>query len=148
MSAFLHKDLRVCTSDGRNVTLIDPLAFQRPDTVGGQIITMPAGSTSDGASIPQELWSTGLAPFGKWWLACVLHDGAYRGVTVPRIDSRELADLILWEAMLSLEVPESVARLIYEGVRLGGEHAWAKDRSENREQTPNSEQGRRHDVAG
>ena len=142
MSGFDKTSLDVRTSDGRNVVLLEPLTFTRPQEVGGQVITMPAGATSDGASIPKVFWSLGLAPFGPYWLATVLHDGLYRGLTSPRIDDRDVADLILWEAMTSLGVAKHIAQEIYEGVHLGGQVAWDKDRAQL------TDEGRRHDVAG
>jgi hypothetical protein len=130
MTGFSSPDLLVRTRDGRHVVLVEYLEFTRPPEVGGQKIVMPPGATSDGASIPEALWSTGLAPFGTWWRACVLHDGCYRGTTIPRIDDRATADLILWEALVASGVDEAVARTIYAGVRAGGQAAWDQDRTQ------------------
>jgi len=128
MSGFINDGLYVFTRNGRDVTLMETLEFERSWENGGHIIIMPIGSKSDGASIPEVLWSTGLAPFGPWWLACVLHDGLYRRVTQPAFDDRATCDAILLEAMQALGVEEAVANIIYDGVRLGGETAWQKDR--------------------
>jgi Protein of unknown function (DUF1353) len=124
MSGFLAPYADIRTRDGRNGSLLNPIRFQRPDNVGGEIITVPAGATTDGASIPEAAWSLGLAPFGVYWLACVLHDWLYRGTK----RSREECDLILWEAMLSLDVPEAVAKVIYNAVRQFGQAAFDEDR--------------------
>jgi len=128
MTGFLRSYTDIRTTDGRDATLLTPVVFQRPDSVGGEIITMPAGSRTDGASIPEPAWSLGFAPFGPYWLACVLHDGCYRGSTRPVIDNRDEADLILWEAMISLGVYESIAKTIYNAVRQFGQSAWDADR--------------------
>lgn len=128
MTGFSSRSARVETADGRHVRLLEPLTFTRPEAVGGQVYIIPAGAESDGASIPQFVWSTGLAPFGIWWLACVLHDCAYRVTTRPAVDDRATADLLLWEAMESLGVPASIARTIYTTVRVAGQAAWDADR--------------------
>ena len=125
MTGFASLAITVTTRDGRNVYLEEDLIFTRPN---GGMIRMVAGSTSDGASVPEVFWSLGLAPTGGYWLACVLHDGMYRRQTVPVIDSREVVDTILLEAMRASGVPEVTAKLIYDGVRLGGQHAWDEDR--------------------
>ncbi len=124
MSGFLELFADIRTRDGRNGSVLRPIQFQRPDNVGGEIITVPIGATTDGASIPEAAWSLGLAPFGVYWLACVLHDWLYRGTTRPRWE----CDLILWEAMMSLDVPEPVAKVIYNAVREFGQAAFNKDR--------------------
>ena len=120
------------TRDGRNFVLEEDLTFIRPAEVGGAAIRVPAGSTTDGASIPEPLWSAGFPPFGPWWMAAVLHDAAYHRQTVPEIPNRQTADLVFWEAMVALGVEASIARTIYAGVRAGGQHAW----DENRVATP------------
>ena len=84
--SFAVNSVAVRTADGRNVLLLEPLQFVRPS---GELITVPAGALADGASIPQALWSTGLAPFGLWWLAAVVHDAMYRLRTRPIIGTRE-----------------------------------------------------------
>ncbi len=127
MSGFLQPYADVRTSDGHNVTLLAQLQFVRPLTVGGQIITVPAGATSDGASIPQQAWNL-LPPFGPYWLAAVVHDSMYRGTTMPRIEARSDADLIFFEAMLALGVELSLARVIYNAVDRFGHAAWDEDR--------------------
>ena len=129
---FSTKELKVKTENGRNFTLLEPFTFTRPST---EVITVGAGAQSDGASIPEILWSTGLAPFGPWFRAAFLHDWLYRYTETPK----DTANLILWEAMLAGGTPEETARIIYNAVRVGGGHAFTKDRQE---------EGRRHDVAG
>lgn len=122
-------DLR--TTDGRDATLLSPIVFKRPASVGGGTITMPTGSRTDGASTPAPAWALGLAPFGPYYISCVLHDGCYRGTTIPKIETREEADLILWEAMVSQGVHDTEAKTIYTAVRKYGQASWDADRSNN-----------------
>lgn len=128
MIGFSSTAMLVRTTDGRNVEIVWPIIFRRPDEVGGEEIIINKGATSDGASIPAALWGFGLPPFGPYWMACVLHDAMYRRETTPQIDDRSLADLILWEAMIACGVKDDEARLIYNGVRTGGQAAWDTDR--------------------
>jgi hypothetical protein len=121
----LKDGLLIRTTDGRNVTLAEQVTFTRPAEVGGQTIVVPAGTTSDGASIPQAAWSAGFAPFGPWWLACVCHDWLYRNTRRPR----EECDLILWEGMEALGVPITHAKIIYNAVREFGRAAFDADRA-------------------
>lgn len=116
------------TSDGRHVTLAEEVVFTRPKSVGGQRITILAGATSDGASTPAMIWSK-LPPYGDYWLAALLHDAAYRMQTRPVINSRSVADLLLYEGCIALGVPEHVARTLYNAVLIFGGLAWKKDRN-------------------
>jgi hypothetical protein len=117
---FLQESLLVRTGDGQNFTLAEPLRYQ---TNAGTIITAPAGTTTDGASTPRATWPL-LPPFGKYWLAAVLHDYLYRYTYLPQ----DYCDGILLEAMRSLGVPEATCLEIYDGVRVGGWTAIAEDR--------------------
>ena len=107
-------------ADGRHVKLMEPLVFIRPN---GEVITAPIGTLSDGASTPPVIWPV-IPPFGSYWLATVLHDYLYR---ITKRDKDE-CDLILLEAMVSLEVPLLLREAIYEGVHLGGGIAFDDDR--------------------
>lgn len=128
-------DLLVRTTDGRNIVTQEPIELV---TDKGAHYQVPAGTESDGASIPQELWSSGLAPFGNWWLGTVVHDAAYRnkllrqlenGFWVPAMLSRDSCDTLLLDCMTALAVPIAVKEAIYEGVRIGGAEAFERDRN-------------------
>lgn len=121
MSGFTKKTLMVETEDGRNFTLLEPLIYIAKD---GEVYTVPIGCTTDGASTPPALWPT-IAPFGKYWLAAVLHDWAYRYSTLDK----QHCDWLLKEAMVSLDVDALLADTIYEGVNLGGWKAYRDDRA-------------------
>jgi hypothetical protein len=116
-------------ADGRNWSVQEPIVFI---TSRMQKYRVPVGSATDGASTPQIVWSLGLPPFGLHWLACVVHDAAYRRKLeywaadhwTPASLSREQADDLLLEALQALGVPKVDQDAIYLGVRAGGQPAW------------------------
>ncbi len=118
---FSRTDFAVRTSDGRNMVLLEEITYTARD---GRVITIPAGSASDGASTPPALWPT-LPPFGRYWPAAFLHDYLYRCSDLPKA----LCDDLLLEAMQSLGVEALEARVIYEGVHYGGASSFAEDRA-------------------
>ena len=106
--------------DGRNVTLFAPLAYM---TKGGELLTAPVGTQSDGASTPRIIWDA-IPPFGRYWPACVIHDWLYRDTK----RDKTFCDNVLYEAMLALGVDVETAKIIYEGVHLFGWKAFNDDR--------------------
>ena len=118
--ALQQTPMKVETDDGRNFTLIEPYNYEANS---GEIITIPAGTTSDGASTPQAMWNI-IPPFGAYWKAAVLHDYLYRFTKRPK----EECDNLLKEAMASLGVDETEMLAIYEGIVIGGEEAFEEDR--------------------
>lgn len=120
--AFNVTELKVATSDGQNVRLLESFTYTRND---GCVITVPEGVTSDGASTPPVIWAE-VPPFGKYWLAAILHDYMYRNISIPK----DFADETFLEAMLSLNVNETMAKAVYEGVRLFGKKAFYEDRED------------------
>jgi hypothetical protein len=117
---FAKPTLRVETSDGRYCTLLEDLVFT---AANGEVIVAPAGTTTDGASTPKEIWSL-IPPFGSYWLAAVLHDFLYRISKRPKHE----CDGLLLEAMVSLGVEKVLRDAIYQGVALGGLPSFAEDR--------------------
>jgi hypothetical protein len=112
--------LKVSTQDGRNFVLLEPFIYT---TQAGLIILVPAGSTSDGASTPPEIWPT-IPPFGRYWIAAFLHDYLYRYTQYPKA----ICDNIFKEAMVSLGVDALDAETIYLGVDLLGQSSFNQDR--------------------
>lgn len=111
----------VWADDGRTMIVLDDLTYIDPD---GRAWRVPAGFVTDGASIPQELWSLIGSPFtGRYRVAAVFHDAAYRTLGVARGD----ADNMLREASLELGCEHWRADAIYEGVRLGGAASYIED---------------------
>lgn len=67
--------------DGRNMILVTELRYTDPK---GEVWVAPAGSVTDGASIPRYLWSLMGGPFeGQYRNASVLHDAAYEKKNRP-----------------------------------------------------------------
>lgn len=118
---FSTLEIDVRTSDGRNFTLLSPFSYTARD---GTVYTVPAGTTSDGASTPRLLWRE-IPPFGQYWLAAFLHDWLYRCSTFPKV----LCDALLLEAMTVLQVSPLEAHAIFEGVHLGGWSSFDADRA-------------------
>lgn len=109
------------SSDGHNFTLLNDLVYV---TAMGAILTIPAGTTTDGASTPAALWSA-IPPFGKGWKAYILHDWLYRATGMGKTN----CDDLLKEALLSLGVDSILAETIYQGVKIGGQKSFNEDRS-------------------
>lgn len=85
-------------------------------------VSVPAGYLTDGASVPQILWSI-VPPWGAYGQATVVHDilCEYLSITVSGVPvsiSRKEADRILGEAMKVLKVPESLMDRINLAVNL------------------------------
>ena len=114
------------SGDGLNFELVLPVLFKRPPQVGGEVIIIPAGAQSDGASTPAALWAIGFPPFGDHWRAAFVHDYLYRKTQLPKAE----ADLIFMEAMLAGGVPYDRARWLYNGVDQGGTGAFENDRKQ------------------
>ncbi len=107
--------------DGMTMRLLDPVSFT--DSNGREWIA-EAGFVTDGASIPQALWSLVGSPFtGRYRVAAVLHDAAYRTPGIPKAQ----ADLMLRDAALALGCPHWLAEAIYAGVTIGGAGPYADD---------------------
>jgi hypothetical protein len=81
------------------------------------MISVPAGSETDGASVPRVFWNL-FDPFGDYFGAAVIHDFLYS----PANDefSRAESDLIFKEAMYNLGIPWYRREVIYQAVRLFG----------------------------
>jgi len=113
------KGFVVYTADGRNCVLLKDYVYERKD---GCVIPIPKGATSDGASTPPVLWNT-LPPFGSYWMAAYLHDQLYRESGTPK----DFADETLLDAMEFLNVWAVDAKVIYEGVKVGGASSYEQD---------------------
>ena len=86
-------------------------------------LTVPAGFSSDGASVPRFFWRIVFPPGDQRAIrAAFLHDWIYR--THPAGWSREAADGLFLNVLLEDGVPKSSAYLAYWGVRLFGGAAW------------------------
>lgn len=102
------------------MTLLDAFTYTSKT---GQVITVPVGSTSDGASTPREIWAM-IPPFGTYWMAAFLHDYLYRSTDLPK----NVCDDLLREAMEDLCVDWVERDAIFDGVALGGQCSFDADR--------------------
>lgn len=120
----------VLTADGRcQWRVMEPLIYDVGAEGSGVSITVPAGATTDLASIPRLAWIA-LPPDGPWTKAAVLHDALYRerGDVIrtghPAPYTRAEADGILREAMAVVGVPTWKRLVIWSAVRAGGSAGW------------------------
>jgi hypothetical protein len=117
-----HFDLREL--DGGDCFLVmAPLVYLSKD---GQGYTVPAGVTTDFASVPRVLWNV-LPPFGKHTRASVLHDWLYQAA--PDGMTRGKADDLFRQAMDVCGVGWFTRQTMWAGVRSGGWVPWKKYRS-------------------
>ena len=114
--------------------LAAPISYDVGAKDSGETITVPAGATTDFASVPRFAWSI-IPPDGPWLKAAVIHDWLYRtrGTcalggevyrTRPAPYTRAEADRIFKEAMEVLGVPAWKRAVIYAAVRVGGRNAF------------------------
>ncbi len=95
--------------DGRNMQLIDAFSYTDPK---GQKWNVPAGTKTDGASIPRFLWVS-YPPFtGKYRLAAVVHDYYCQKQSRGWKDTHK----VFYDAMRTSGVPEKTAKIMYGAV--------------------------------
>jgi hypothetical protein len=93
----------------------------RPD-LGGGLLVVPAGFTTDLASVPYPLWAL-IGPFGRHTRAAILHDFGVRSLLPPlrspdRLLAREAVDLRFRDALLDSDVPRLRAYLLWAGTSM------------------------------
>jgi hypothetical protein len=121
------------TRSGRTLWAVERPFYYR--TKAGDLITIPAGMTTDLASIP-AFAAGAFPPDGPWLAAAVVHDLEYlsKGTGVwkghasnarAKPYTREEADHILDEAMASLGVGVVRRVTIFEAVRAAGARGWS-----------------------
>lgn len=81
------------------------------------LIEVPAGTYTDGASIPRAFWSI-LSPFGLYFNAALPHDFLYSPANTNL--NRKASDEILLEGMVVLGVNPIRRFVIYRAVRAFG----------------------------
>jgi hypothetical protein len=102
--------------DGRNMTLVSELRYTDPK---GEVWVAPAGSVTDGASIPRYLWSIMGGPFeGQYRNASVLHDVAYEKKKRPWQD----CDRMFYYAMRCSGVNAVEAKTMFYALYKFGHH--------------------------
>lgn len=80
-------------------------------------IEVPAGTLTDGASIPRIFWNI-LSPFGSYFKAALPHDYLYSAEN--KRFTRQQADTVLREGMIAAGVPWHKRAVIYYAVRAFG----------------------------
>lgn len=110
------------------------LVYEVGDKGSGKVISVPVGFITDGASIPQFLWSI-LPTWGTYSRAAVIHDFLYyclrKGVPHPLAPDRKTADNIFLEAMAVCGVTVPVRNTIYAAVRTFGGYVLNNKKSVN-----------------
>lgn len=97
------------------IELIASLYYKCPRTK--QLIVIPKTFQSDGASIPQIVWSAVGHPFQKYVRpAAILHDFLYRS----QIFDKDICDQLFYDAMICSGVPSAKAQTFYLAVKLFG----------------------------
>ena len=97
----------VWMADGRHMLLNKPITFVDS---AGKSWPVPAGTETDGASIPQSFWWLIGGPFeGKYREAAVIHDF----YCDTRRRSWQDVDLMFYDAMLSSGVDETKAKAMF-----------------------------------
>ena len=104
-------------ADQAHWVLLRPLEYRIGDT--GLVMRIPQGFVTDFASIPRALWQL-YPPHGRYSRAALIHDYLYW----KQHCTREQADQIMLTAMEDSQVKPGACRIIYRGVRLGGQAAW------------------------
>lgn len=112
-------DLRAVRGEPRAFRLLCPLLYQTDD---GELLVVPAGFTTDLASIPQPLqWAFPVNDLHK--AAAVAHDYGF----VMQDRTRAEVDALFLEAMAALGVPRWKRTAMWLGVRVGGVLAWRRN---------------------
>ncbi len=80
-----------------------------------QVITVPAGTVTDLASVPRVLWAI-FPPHGRYAKAAIVHDYLYE----QGIGCKAFADRVFLEAMGVLGVPMWRRKLMYWAIKFFG----------------------------
>ena len=108
-------DVHISDAMGNVYTLREDLTY------GG--LTVPAGFSSDGASVPRFFWRVVFPPGDTRALrAAFLHDYIYR--THPAGWTKSAADELFRKLLIEDGVSRNSANMAYWGVRLFGGSAW------------------------
>ena len=105
--------------DGRNMKLIEPFAYIDSR---GRVWEVPAGTETDGASIPGVFWVRHPPFTGRYRSAAVIHDHYCRVQT----RSWEDTHYVFYEAMRTAGVDASTAKVMWAAVYNFGPR-WGKD---------------------
>jgi hypothetical protein len=96
-------------SDGRNLVLEKPFAYVDPN---GKRWDVPAGLTTDGASIPRAFWVSHPPFTGKYRYAAVIHDYYCQTQSEPWQETHEA----FYHAMRAAKVDDKTAKVMWAAV--------------------------------
>lgn len=99
----------------RRWQLLAPFEYHVGSFPSKQVITVPAGTVTDLASVPRLLWVI-FPPTGRYDKAAIIHDHLYTTKARPRAE----VDRIFLEAMQVLGVGKITRTLMYWAVRCFG----------------------------
>ncbi len=100
----------------REYRLVTPVIYEVGGRGSGLIVTVPAGYITDLYSLPGRLLQFWQPSGARWWGPPLLHDWLYDTGLAPR----KIADAVLQEAMMALDVDPALRLIVYVGVRVGG----------------------------
>lgn len=120
MSSFTNSPPLQLSPDGEMWTVAEDFEYRVGSEDSGEVIKVPKGFMSDGASIPKIFWSWIGGPTGRYFYAAVLHDWLY----YKKIYKRAKADKIFYEAMGVLGVPNWKRSMMYMAVRMCAWISW------------------------
>jgi len=119
MSRFTEKLVVSLEKDGKHWTLEEDFEYYT-EILGSRVyITVPAGFTTDFASIP-KIFHSFIEDRDKYNKAAVVHDWLYES----KIFSRKISDKIFLEAMTVLNIHPFKRFLFYYAVRIFGGLRW------------------------
>ncbi len=114
-------ELEIRYIDGDCWLLTKDFAYDVGYLGSGWQIRVPAGFSTDGASVPRIFWAL-ISQWEKHGKAAVLHDYLYNETN----HSRLICDAVFLEAMLVLKVNRLKASIIFLAVRLFGGKEYQK----------------------
>lgn len=96
--------------------LVDAMRFEIMESTGPREITIPAGFSTDLASIPRPVWSIpGFSPFDRIAKPSILHDGLYSTSIVhpyTRAESDQILSLGMKDEGENLFIRETVYQMV------------------------------------
>jgi len=121
MSAFTADLTITALADGHSWRTFDPVTYEVGSEGSGNVITVPPGFETDGASVPRPLWWL-LPTWGTYSRAAVIHDFLCRslddGKPDPQAPDRKTADAIFYEAMVVCGTGMTMRWVMWAAVRL------------------------------
>ena len=120
MSSFTKKPALRLLPDGETWELLEPFEYHVGSEDSAEIVAIPKGFITDGASIPKIFWSFIGGQSGKYFYAAILHDYLYH----IKIYTRSRSDKIFYEAMGILGVPNWKRSIMHLAVRIAGWIPW------------------------